>query len=98
MRAKVYVADYAQVLDGKLVCVGLAFIGLKRPGPFALVVILELNHAELGNPFDFDLVLVDGDGQPFPAPDGNPTKISGRDITISERDVEHRRNRRSAGS
>jgi hypothetical protein len=75
--AEVLLADYASVADGKLILVGAGFDWFGMPGPpaFGVGMLVHVPWSETNNPHRWRLRVVDGDGQPFRAPDGSIVEI-----------------------
>ncbi len=78
LQAILILSDFAVVAEGKLTVVGGGwnFTG-PDPCPSALGVKIDVPWGETHVRYNFSLVLKDGDGKPFRAPDGNQVQIGG---------------------
>jgi hypothetical protein len=73
VHAKLFLADYAQVADGKLTTVGAGW-NTTGPGPaqFGVAVMIDWPWSEVGSHHTVKIELIDDDGQlvEFPQPEG----------------------------
>ncbi len=80
MRAKILLADYAKVSDGKVDALGLGWTTTVTPTPpAAVVLLLQIGWDETNRPLTGTLELLDADGQPVhvTGPHGpHPLRIS----------------------
>ena len=69
MKAKILLADYAKVSDGKVDALGMGWTVTSSPTPPAAVVIFfEVGWDETDRKFPILLELLDADGQPVDVP------------------------------
>ena len=79
LRATLLLSDYAVVADGKLTVVGAgwSYTG-PDPCPSAVGIKIDVPWGKTNVRHEWTLVLKDGDGKPFVAPDGNQVQIGGQ--------------------
>lgn len=81
MKAKILLADYAKVSDGKVDALGMGWTVTSSPTPpAAVVVFFEIGWDETGRTLQVLLELLDADGRPVqvPGPGGpRPMRIEG---------------------
>lgn len=78
MRVTLLLADFAQVVDGKLYILGggWSMIG-PNPSPLAVAIKVEVPWTESNRRHQWRLDLLDADGRPVAGPDGKPVAVSG---------------------
>ena len=78
MKVTILLADYAQEINGKLYVMGGGWsITNSGPGPMAIAVKIEVPWNQANRKHDFDLSLLDSDGQPMVSAEDQPITMSG---------------------
>lgn len=76
MEAHVFLADYASATpDGKLTAVGMGWT-FTGPGQvsYSVAAVIDVDWTESNQPHKAELAMLDSDGHPFLAPDGQPCR------------------------
>jgi len=75
---KLFLADYAQVAEGKVNALGISWAFIV-PGTvsFSVVGLVAIPWDQTNKRHRLSLVLHDGDSQPFLNDDGNPVRVDG---------------------
>ena len=75
MKATLLLADHADVVNGKLYINGGGWDWIRPGVPFAIALIVHVTWDQTNMKHSVVLELLDTDGDPVVAPDGNPVRI-----------------------